>query len=141
MSTHDRLILDVQHLESQLTLVQNECTELLLENREFRGRLGCETPESITIWADETFGPAVSNASIAKRAMKEVRELIETLERDDSSPAAAEECADIYIILCRLVRRLGANYQQEVDKKMAICRSRKWILHGDGHGQHVPGTR
>lgn len=164
-----------------------------------------ETQESISIWAEETFGPDGSNARIAARANLEMAELIGALTLDDNNPKAAEEVADVMIVLCRLARRLetrlpafdyefgrikGActnfniaaqashglarllwslsvsdnshsarswlidacgylgslakhmdfDMREEVDKKMAINRSRQWKLDNTGHGYHVRGS-
>lgn len=96
-----------------------------------------ETQESITAWADETFGIPETNLSVAKRAMKELKELITCLEQDDQHPKAKVEIADVDIVLARLAERLGADRQTEINLKMEINRKRKWVLDGNGHGQHV----
>lgn len=96
-----------------------------------------ETSATIAAWADETFGPAQTNKSIWYRAAKESRELRRKLDADDNHGSAAEECADVVIVLARMVHRLGKDLQTEIDRKMAINRARKWALTGDGHGQHV----
>lgn len=99
-----------------------------------------ETQGSISRWADATFGPVDSCLSIFKRAKKEWRELERKLEADPDHPGAAEEAVDILIVFCRLWERLGVSCLDEVDRKMAINRARKWVLDGEGHGQHVEGT-
>lgn len=91
----------------------------------------------ISAWADETFGTASSNARVAARANEEMAELLRALTSDDQHPNAAEEIADIVIVLCRLMTRLGKNFGEEIDRKMAINRVRKWNLTTDGHGYHV----
>lgn len=96
-----------------------------------------ETQRTITAWADETFGVPASNLSIATRAAKELDELIEYLVENDQHPKAVEECADIVIVLSRLVERRGGDLLADVDRKMAINRTRTWVLSGDGNGQHV----
>ncbi|HEU4727732.1 MAG TPA: hypothetical protein VFT22_07580 [Kofleriaceae bacterium] len=96
-----------------------------------------ETSASIAAWADETFGKPESNMSIWQRAAKEFDELRLKLLADDNHPAAAEECADVCIVLDRLVHRLGKDMTQERDRKMSVNRARRWNLTGDGHGQHV----
>jgi hypothetical protein len=65
-----------------------------------------ETQESISLWAEETFGPVGSNARVAARANEEMAELLRALSTDDSNPKAAEEAADVVIVLCRLAHRL-----------------------------------
>lgn len=99
---------------------------------------GARTQETISRWAEETFGPAGSNASVAARANREMSELIQKLAANDAHPEAAAEVADVLIVLYRLATRLGSNLHEEVDRKMAINRQREWTLDGDGHGQHVP---
>jgi hypothetical protein len=159
-----------------------------------------ETQESISEWAEEAFGPVSSNARVAARANEELAELLRALSTDDNSPKAAEEAADVAIVLYRLRARMGfapafvkqspdflavnnlhaatgANYgmehllrllarddghanaeyfirlvfvglnelaarmgfnlAEEVDRKMAVNRSRVWNLDGSGHGYHV----
>lgn len=96
-----------------------------------------ETSVTVTEWANATLGEVDSNMSIWRRADKEFQELRRKLEEDDNHPGAAEECADVRIVLDRMVYRLGSDMQRETDRKMATNRARKWSLTGDGHGQHV----
>jgi hypothetical protein len=96
-----------------------------------------ETQESICQWAEESFGTPASRLSIAKRANMEMVELLDRLALDDNDSSGAEEAADIVIVLQRLFESYGTTQQEEVNKKMAINRSRKWIRSGTGHGQHV----
>lgn len=98
-----------------------------------------ETSASIAAWADATFGVPETNMSVWERANKEFQELHKKLEADDGHPGAAEECADVRIVLDRMVHRLGSDMQREADRKMAVNRARPWQLTGDGHGQHVDG--
>ena len=93
--------------------------------------------QGISDWANETFGPASSNARVAARANEEMAELLRALTSDDQHPKAAEEVADIIIILCRLAQRLGFDIEAEIDRKMEINRNRKWNIDKDGHGYHV----
>lgn len=98
-----------------------------------------ETQESVCAWASSTFGPTTLWASIS-RYLLEAKEL-ETLcvPRNgviwrDKLP---EEIADCVITLYRVCEELGVSLAEEVDKKMAINRSREWKLNGDGTGQHL----
>lgn len=100
-----------------------------------------ETQQSISQWAHETFGDPVSNLSIAKRAEKEMKELLTSLEFLDRNTHAPVEAADVIIVLMRLFERFGTTWQAEVDKKMAVNRARTWVLDGEGHGSHVKETR
>lgn len=96
-----------------------------------------ETQASISDWAHETFGPAGSNARVAARANEEMAELMRALTVDDSHPKAAEEVADIVIVLYRLATRLGVDLHSEVNRKMQVNRERQWNLDKTGHGYHV----
>ncbi len=96
-----------------------------------------ENQISVSNWADETFGPSGSNARVAARSNEEMAELLRALTADDNHPKAAEEVADIVIILYRLATRLGIDLHQEIDRKMAINRDRIWNLDNTGHGYHV----
>ncbi len=96
-----------------------------------------ETQESISKWADDTFGPTSSTMRVAVRANEEMAELLRALSVDDFNQKALDECADVYIVLCRVVTRLGGDFQELIDAKMAINRKREWNLDGSGHGYHV----
>jgi NTP pyrophosphatase (non-canonical NTP hydrolase) len=96
-----------------------------------------ETQESISAWAEQTFGPSGSNIRVAVRAQEEPTELLRALSVDDDHPKAAEEVADVVIVLQRLASRLGVDLWQEVERKMAINRARVWNMDGTGHGYHV----
>ena len=96
-----------------------------------------ETQASVSTWADQTFGPASSNARVAARANEEMAELLRCLTVDDQHPKAAEEIADVVIVLYRLAQRLDADLMAEIDRKMLVNRGRVWRLAGDGHGYHV----
>lgn len=98
-----------------------------------------ESQDTISTWADETFGNAGSNASVAARANLEMAELIMALTNDDNDSKALEEVADIVIVLYRLCARAGQPLTDAIDAKMAINRARKWRLDGHGHGYHVKG--
>jgi NTP pyrophosphatase (non-canonical NTP hydrolase) len=96
-----------------------------------------ETQKTISAWATETFGPVGTNVRVAIRANEEMAELLRALSVDDNSPKAAEEIADILIVLYRVAERLGCDLLAEVDRKMAVNRLRKWNRDGSGHGYHV----
>lgn len=106
-----------------------------------REAVSVETPQSVAVWCEETFGPCISHASLAARANREMGELLQALAADDRHPKAAEECADVIICLWRLMVLAGADPQTEIDRKMAVNRARQWVLDGNGHGQHVPTPR
>lgn len=96
-----------------------------------------ETQATISRWAEETFGPAGTNARAIARANREMAELLEHVTADDLHPEAAEEIADIMIVLYRVATRLGVDLHSEIDRKMVVNRARKWQLDGTGHGYHV----
>lgn len=96
-----------------------------------------ETQESVSAWAVQTFGPVGSNLRVAARANEEMAELLRCLSVDDNSPNAPEECADVIIVLMRLLDRFEANMHDAIDAKMAKNRQRKWEKDGSGHGYHV----
>lgn len=96
-----------------------------------------ETQYTISSWADQTFGPAGSNARVAARANEEMAELMRALTVDDNHPKAAEEIADVFIVLASLATRLGVDVAEIVSKKMEINRGRVWKKDGSGHGYHV----
>jgi NTP pyrophosphatase (non-canonical NTP hydrolase) len=100
-------------------------------------RMTHETQTTVSEWADETFGPSTSNVRVAVRTNEEMAELLRALSTDESHPKAAEEVADIVIVLYRLATRLGVDLMTEIDLKMALNRSRNWKPDGSGHGYHV----
>ena len=96
-----------------------------------------ETQKSMSDWAQDTFGPVGSNVRVAARANEEMAELLRALSSDDLHPKAAEEIADVVIILNRLATRLGVDLAAEIDRKMKINRARVWKKDNSGHGYHV----
>ena len=94
-----------------------------------------ETQATIVKWADETFGIATIEVCFY-RMLSEHKELVEAMERGDYDSARGE-CADVYVTLVRLADYLGVPLHEEVDRKMAINRARKWRSNGDGTGQHI----
>jgi NTP pyrophosphatase (non-canonical NTP hydrolase) len=96
-----------------------------------------ESQKSISAWAEQTFGPSGSNIRVAVRAQEELTELLRALSVDDEHPKAAEEVADVVIVLQRLATRLGIDLWQEVERKMTVNRARVWKVDGSGHGYHV----
>ena len=96
-----------------------------------------ETVESVSQWAEETFGKCTPRQALI-RAMDEVKELDdlwywdgETLDVSDEE--FVEEAADVCITLFRYIYLLDPD---AIDKKMAINRARKWKVK-NGVGQHV----
>lgn len=96
-----------------------------------------ESQQTITDWANDTFGLSTSNARVAARANEEMAELLKALTVDDKHPKAAEEIADVIIIFMRLATNLGVDLVDEVQNKMKVNRSRQWSLDKSGHGYHL----
>lgn len=88
-----------------------------------------ETFASIIEWGDDIFGHAETDR-IIERAWEEWKEMI--------APHAdvATEAADVIIVLLRL-----PGIAEAIQRKMAINRTRKWNLRGDGTGYHIPENR
>jgi chromosome segregation ATPase len=97
-----------------------------------------ENQETINDWARETFG-SVTPLKAFCRARKEWREL-EDLMTENMSSKAVEESADVVITLYRMASCFGLDLHEAVDRKMAINRSREWVLNSDGTGQHKEGS-
>ncbi len=65
-----------------------------------------ETQQSICAWADETFGPPISDASIAARALVEMAGLVTACVNGAPAEVIGTEIADVVIVLARLGRSL-----------------------------------
>ena len=89
-----------------------------------------EDQYTVCAWANKTFGKTNLTAA-CERAAKEMREFIEGDLKD-----VPNECADVVITLFRVADEAGFDLMNEVNKKMRINRQRKWVLNGDGTGQH-----
>ncbi|SEO65460.1 DUF550 domain-containing protein [Nitrosovibrio sp. Nv6] len=96
-----------------------------------------ETQESIAIWAEQAFGPAVTNARVVGRANEEMAELIRAATSDKPIHELIEEAADVVIVLYRLAARNSESLDAAIDAKMALNRMREWKRDGTGHGYHV----
>ena len=95
-----------------------------------------ENQQTISQWADATFGNAGSNIRVAARANEEMAELLRALSVDDNNKMAPEEIADVVIVLYRLADRMGIDLHGTIDLKMRVNRQRKWKRDGSGHGYH-----
>lgn len=101
-----------------------------------------ETQRTISEWGFKTFGYPKNVIPVIDRMKDEVDELEELKEQskkynDLVYTKMADECADIYIMLCQVMAVLGYDLQACVDHKMQINRARKWKKNGDGTGQHI----
>lgn len=113
-----------------------------------------ETQESITRWADETFGPK-HPAEIAARMNVEVAELVAGLATVAAVPVEQmdpelvvelqKECADVFIMLAQVAEKLRQvvnphmDLQAVTDYKMGVNRNRAWERSPTGKMQHTEG--
>lgn len=95
-----------------------------------------ENQQTVARWSEETFGPVSDHKTLVTRAMTEMEELLEAIEKGDISEAG-KEAADVTILLWRLMELNGLNLDNEVTKKMAENRGRQWTCKGDGTGKHI----
>lgn len=78
------------------------------------------TAAEISAWADETFGSGGSLARVAGRANEEMAELLRKVTAGRPHAEVIDECADVEIVLCRLVAR--AHGDLDVEKPRAAER-------------------
>ncbi len=95
-----------------------------------------ETIESVTQWANETFGPATLGRQI-QRAKEELAEL-EAIAETANYLKIAEEAADVCICLFRV---MGSIDPEALNRKMTVNRTRQWRVDGDGCAYHVKAAR
>lgn len=93
-----------------------------------------ETVESVTEWANSTFGPATVERQL-ERAEEEWAEVYAAKERGKSDRDIAIEVADTIICLYRVLSQLG--FPSAIDYKMAVNRSRQWNVGPDGCAYHI----
>lgn len=74
-----------------------------------------ETQQSISDWANATFGPGGSNARIAARVNEEVAELLRAITAGKPTDKIIDECADVAIIMERLAGRHGHDLFAMID--------------------------
>ena len=105
-----------------------------------------ENQETITAWAEETFGPS-HPAVVAARMSIEVAELVSGLSTvshlpvEDMDPvtlaALRDEIADVNVMLSQVAKKLNVDIAAATDFKMAINRKRSWGRTASGHFQHT----
>lgn len=110
---------------------QAEGTKLVEKVRALEAQLKGETVQSVTDWANETFGQATIDRQIL-RAEMEFQELLHISQTNTEK--IAEEAADVCICLYRVIGTLDP---EAINKKMAKNRARKWQVDGQGCAQHV----
>lgn len=103
-----------------------------------------ETIESVTNWANKTFGEATLYAQLRK-AEDEWQELLTAwdawakakanyLDTQEFEKLLVKEAADVCITLYRVI---GTLQPTAIDDKMKINRDRKWKVRKDGTAQHA----
>lgn len=95
-----------------------------------------ETQQTISEWAETTFGPVSDPKVLVERAAIELEELQQAITQNDVKEAG-KETADVVILLYRLMTELGRELDVEVSSKMTENRSRRWQPIGDGTGSHI----
>lgn len=105
-----------------------------------------ENQETITDWAETTFGPN-HPAVIAARMSVEVAELVSGLSTVAHLPveqidpetlhALREEVADVNVMLSQVAEKLQVDIGAVTDFKMSINRKRTWGRTASGHFQHT----
>jgi len=96
-----------------------------------------ETVESVSKWAEETFGECTPEAAL-NRAMQEMEELYELVNHGNpdliTQYDVVKEAADVCITLYRYIYLVDP---EAIEKKMAVNRKRQWKLDGKGCAQHI----
>jgi len=94
--------------------------------------------QDIHEWQVATFGETTTPERAFERTSQEWDELLLTLHEPGAAASdIAEECADVAIVLCRVVSALGLDLADAIEKKMAKNRARKWPAPGEGPSQHI----
>jgi transcriptional regulator with XRE-family HTH domain len=118
-------------------IARSAAAEDLFSHLDAQATASSEDQTTITEWAEQTFGPARSLPRVAARANEEMAELLRAVTADAPLAKVAEEIADVVIVLNRLASLCGARLRDEVERKMAINRSRTWARDETGHGYHT----
>lgn len=95
--------------------------------------MSSESQRSIYEWAVKEFGICFDSMLAFGRASEEATEFLHARDPDEWMA----EAADCIITFYWLASILGRDMNDEVDRKMAINRSRRWLAHGDGTGHHT----
>lgn len=91
-----------------------------------------ETQLSINLWQLEHF-PTAKSAGVVNHLREEFREFLDA----PSDENAAEEAADIVILLYCWAMLNRVDLHAEIDRKMAKNRARQWNIQADGTGRHT----
>lgn len=113
-----------------------------------------ETQKTITEWSRQQFGYQ-NTLALALRMNVEVAELLNVLgvlQQDTYNgfhsfehfrclgEHAADEVADVAVMLLQVAETLGVDMMERVNAKMEKNRKRSWERTADGSFQHVEGT-
>lgn len=93
-----------------------------------------ETQQSINSWQLEHF-PTATEKGVVKHLTEEFIEFTVA----ETNEQAAEEAADLVIILYCWSMLKGIDLHEQIDKKMLINRRREWNIQPDGTGRHIRG--
>ena len=94
----------------------------------------------IAAWSDEAFGEVSTPVAKLKHLQKEIPELIESIEKNDSEELR-HELADCFMLLLDCARKCGFTSNDIIDAtytKLEINKSRTWNKpNSDGVFEHV----
>lgn len=100
-----------------------------------------ETQETVKDWQRSLLGTAGTPLQSAARANEEMAELLKVLSASVvDEDKAAEEGADIVIVMIDMFRKLNRDMWEEITKKMKINRARNWGPVVDGRAYHIKAT-
>lgn len=99
-----------------------------------------ENQATVCAWATETFGKRTF-ASAHRRMMIEINELQKLLPDPGVEALIVLEMADVVITMYAVAEAAHLDLHEVMNGKMAVNRRRKWLLHGDGTGQHIGDDR
>ena len=122
--------------------VNEEMSELLRSATAIEGERAARIEAALRnlVGQIEELSDDITDAAETDRAWEEVwaRKLAAeaALAPADYSPVL-KEAADVAIVMARLGSMAGGDIDQEVDRKMAVNRARRWEKDGTGHGYHV----
>ena len=93
--------------------------------------------DDIGEWGKRTFSHDFeSRLGVLSHLEKEVDELKDAVIHPDFE-GVAEECADVFILMCSLATLFKFSLAREVEKKMEINRSRKWETPDDKRSSNL----
>lgn len=139
--TEDQRYQNVRGEDSFVDRDRRRRSEILLALLDAYEKAPRETSDTIAAWRQSTFGSlpiGLEVQTIFERAQKEWSELVLSLLHDPTDPKNAAEAVDVIIVLAGLFPIFGKDMHAEIDAKMKINRARRWVVNGDGTGQHVP---